>query len=618
LDILVVLAARSKCEYCSDNDVKYFDHAANTLVPFDCPHTPIANKKYCKFHDVEFVRKNPEEIEQSFHELVERASKNDGILYCVGFTFITVVKEKIENIKILHFEHAHFEKGVDFRDTNFCGRTYFNFANFKDKAVFDNAHFKKEVDFSNAKFTGKRASFNGAQFCGEAIFSLAQFYQVATFSGAQFQDQAVFNNTRFNGTTGFVTHFIIDVSFVQAHFYGITSIPATFEGVARFSQARFYGKTSFIRTQFNGKVVFDSAMFKNVDFFQVTFEEEADFFHVQFPLTEKKYLFDWEFITKEEGRFKLAEFLKKILKHKLSADGPSVQISDVKKNMTVSWIRGNILQSLLFTVNDEELRITFTGETYENSYKFEVRKNNDTLEIYDHDIIIPIRFSYSTFRKRARFVGDPNPKENVQLGWVSFVGVDLTHVEFANVKWRTKEEKMFYVANVSEREVTIDEEFLDRMKNYGEVSKVYNQLRKNYEIRLLFNEASNFFVGEMEAIRKYLLREKWKGFRWIPYMIYKWLALYGESIRLPLVIWTPAIIVFFIGLRWAWSICAIPHNCSPLDITIDSISAYFQFPRSVGLSNVAASNIDIVERIVSVPVLGTAFIVLRRRFERSK
>jgi hypothetical protein len=49
--------------------------------------------------------------------------------------------------------------------------------------------------------------------------------------------------------------------------------------------------------------------------------------------------------------------------------------------------------------------------------------------------------------------------------------------------------------------------------NYEDVSKIYNQLRKNYESKLLFNEASNFFIGEMEAIRKSLWngkgRKKW-------------------------------------------------------------------------------------------------------------
>jgi hypothetical protein len=184
-----------------------------------------------------------------------------------------------------------------------------------------------------------------------------------------------------------------------------------------------------------------------------------------------------------------------------------------------------------------------------------------------------------------------------------------------------KKEKLLWLIDVNTRNIIIDEEYLNKNNsNYEEVSRIYNQLRKNYETRLLFNEGANFFIGEMEAIRKSLWRRKGKWAQSIPYWIYKWLALYGESILLPLVVWTLVIIVIFIAARQAAGICALSeHNtCNMVDRAIDSISSYFQFPRSSALSSIAASNIDMIERIVSVPVLGTAFVALRRRFERAK
>ena len=126
-------------------------------------------------------------------------------------------------------------------------------------------------------------------------------------------------------------------------------------------------------------------------------------------------------------------------------------------------------------------------------------------------------------------------------------------------------------------------------KTYEEVSKIYNQLRKNYESKLLFNEASNFFIGEMEAIRKSLWngtgREKMAS---IPYFIYKALALYEESYCLPLVIWTPALIGLFIAWRFITGECSLqsinnvisPHitqTCSPRDPFIDSLLHIFSF-----------------------------------------
>jgi hypothetical protein len=137
-----------------------------------------------------------------------------------------------------------------------------------------------------------------------------------------------------------------------------------------------------------------------------------------------------------------------------------------------------------------------------------------------------IRFDYSTFRKRVRFIGYTESKQLLELGLVSFKGVELSNVEFHNVRWlKTK--------SLVTRNKIIDEQLLDsNYANYEEVSKIYNQLRKNYESKLLFNEASNFFIGEMEAIRKSLwnagtIREKMAS---IPYSLYKGLALYGKVI----------------------------------------------------------------------------------------
>ena len=114
--------------------------------------------------------------------------------------------------------------------------------------------------------------------------------------------------------------------------------------------------------------------------------------------------------------------------------------------------------------------------------------------------------------------------------------MDLANVEFHNVRWLKK--------CLVTRNKIIDEQLLNNGNaNYEEVSKIYNQLRKNYESKLLFNEASNFFIGEMEAIRKSLWNGKGrKKMASIPYFLYKALALYGENYFLPMVVWTPVLI----------------------------------------------------------------------------
>jgi hypothetical protein len=105
-----------------------------------------------------------------------------------------------------------------------------------------------------------------------------------------------------------------------------------------------------------------------------------------------------------------------------------------------------------------------------------------------------------------------------------------------------------------------------------------------------------------------------------------------QSAFLPLVVWTPSIIVLFTLLRIIFGTCSVESEgntasvmsesntinsiaykakCNLTDFLIDSLAAYFQFPRS-------EHSLDIVERITSAPILGTAFIAVRRKFERIK
>jgi len=87
-----------------------------------------------------------------------------------------------------------------------------------------------------------------------------------------------------------------------------------------------------------------------------------------------------------------------------------------------------------------------------------------------------------------------------------------------------------------------------------------------------------------------------------------------ESYFWPLIIWIPVTILTLI-LRHCYGICSVPHPHSPsniVDQAVDSFASYFQFPRS------ATNTLDTVERILGIPMLGTAFIAIRSEFERVK
>ena len=287
------------------------------------------------------------------------------------------------------------------------------------------------------------------------------------------------------------------------------------------------------------------------------------------------------------------------------------------------------------TFDNKKSIVSIKLDRYDKTYDFqtetswpEEERNRAQRTKRYRSLDIPVRFDYSTFRKRARFVG--RSKSPLDLSMVSFKGVALTFVEFNNVKWSVEKVMFFFT-----RYVVVDEKVLDKYENYRDVSQIYNQLRKNYESRLAFDEASNFFVGEMEAVRKRLRNGTWKDkLASVGYSVYKYMGLYSENAALPLIFWTSIIIVVFAALRLLIGECFsldtqsaaanIPllstsnlsdhlesagTSCSPLTSLIDSFASYFQFPRT-------ENALDTIERIVSIPFLGTAFIALRRKFER--
>ena len=147
-------------------------------------------------------------------------------------------------------------------------------------------------------------------------------------------------------------------------------------------------------------------------------------------------------------------------------------------------------------------------------------------------------------------------------------------------------------------------------------------MRKNYESRLQFSEASDFFIGEMEGRRKQI-ESYGNKLKATGYHLYKIIARYGESISLPLLVWTPTIIIIFFILRILFGYVPAAdieiqkcetnyYNFTNIcNAGLDSLTSYFQFPRS-------DNTLDMIERIVSAPILGTVFIALKRRFERNK
>jgi uncharacterized protein YjbI with pentapeptide repeats len=378
--------------------------------------------------------------------------------------------------------------------------------------------------------------------------------------------------------------FVKPVYFTHATFQRVLFKDVTFQQV-NFLYATFYNQAYFISTTFK----------QLTDFSFAEFRDKVEFIHIKFPSSKEidisRPLFSWDDDPKK---------IIKVLNEIIPTDCGWLYNAKPQVNKTeiiVSKPPHKLSIRLDLTIESSLPIILKINNEKEVVYWFITKEKKNKLYLYQY---IPITFRYAIFEKLVRFIG--NSDEPLDLSNVSFKGVDLDNVEFHNVKWR--EDK---VLRFIKRNIVADELFMDELKNYQEVSRIYNQLRKNYEMHLHFTEASHFFIGEMEAIRRSLWSKGIRGkLASIPYLFYKYIALYGENVLLPLVVWTPIIIILFAVWRILVSSC--------YDRVIDSIAAYFQVPRNT-LQPTAQ---DIIERILAVPILGSAFIALRRRFERRK
>jgi len=418
----------------------------------------------------------------------------------------------------------------------------------------------------NKKFT-KPVYFLGAKF-QQANFLLAIFHQQADFSDVIFQ-QANFSGATFHQQANF-----LGATFQQAYF-----LRATFHQQANFSSATFH----------------QQAYFSGADF------SEVEFLYVNFPSKYRtnKHLFSWD-----DKNIINKDIIINALKEVIPTDIDWLHNADLQvkeREITVS----NSTHRLSIKLDSDPAKAKSATLEIDNlTYKLIVRRNKNKPDIYTG---IPITFAYSKFRSSARFVGKSDD-EPLDLSDVSFKGVLLDKVEFHNVKWGEGRVLWFI-----KRNIVADELIMDVMNNYQEVSRIYDQLRKNYEMHLLFNEASHFFIGEMEAIRKSLYKMGTGGkLSSILYWLYKYIALYGENVFLPLIVWTPAIIIVFAILRILHGGC-YEYQCV-IEWVTDSIAAYFQVPKNI----LQQTTWDIIERILAIPILGSAFIALKRRFERRK
>jgi len=260
---------------------------------------------------------------------------------------------------------------------------------------------------------------------------------------------------------------------------------------------------------------------------------------------------------------------------------------------------------------------------------------------------------------------------------VSFLNSDITAVVFdenatfgksgsSPIRYITMDERNFEKQlarntslpsnkeNSSPQDLTGQDELLYQEPTLGALLALYRNLRENYEYRLRYDEAGQFFVREMEIKRKYREEFSIRKNRYIPNVnkwfrqnfsltgLYYHLSKYGESISRPVIL--AIIIVGLSTLFWLIqnnptgepSISYIASNELGIAKTsADNFINFTQFSNNTHtlkafertladflplLSMPSDTKIGIIDFIVKIVGGGLTFVLLgvalRRKFER--
>jgi hypothetical protein len=166
----------------------------------------------------------------------------------------------------------------------------------------------------------------------------------------------------------------------------------------------------------------------------------------------------------------------------------------------------------------------------------------------------------------------------------------------------------------------------NRYLTLDNVLAVYRGLRDNYDFQLRYEESGKFFINEMRLRRvvgKGYGGEKPHGLEGVKLKLsdivergviwaYEMLALYGESYTRP-ILWAILLIVLSSLIRPLWLWMQNPGWMLELDFILKqvktSILVFFQLQWDT-------KTLTIVERLLSIPILGALILALRRKLER--
>lgn len=369
----------------------------------------------------------------------------------------------------------------------------------------------------------------------------------------------------------------------------------TFKKEISFYQTKFFSSTSLRSSVFEGPVDFSYSQFheESNSFESTKFKKASDFSHAKLKDTN----FEW-------ASFRKAEFIE------------------------CKFFDETIFENVTFSDDVYFKKAEFLGNTVFSESTFTATANFEDAKF----------LQFADFSK-VHFNNKENTTFNGNITNVSFADTDIKQINFGNrISWELiessddKEEKTGSVKKRKNNDFKIcDERLLEENDeteiNLESIKNIYRDLRDNFDLNLRYDIAGKFFVREMELKRKY--KEKHVKGRLITtkkpiyhriltlYWLYNILAQYGQSYYRPMYF---AIPIIAIGTFFFWVECTEQEEIDLQDPCDDSLESafirslssfipFFTFTDTPG-------TLDYALRLALLPISGTFFIALKRKFER--
>jgi hypothetical protein len=633
----------------------------NKYAEFQCIFESSASFEKTEFNDVNFIKSefntNLDGDDEALVDFIFMRTKfkNASFVYTkfnlgvsfydvkfenVGFygvKFKTVLFEFCEcNGDFVFFnEHPVFK--TDDMKTVFKGNLYITYCSFEGIVGFDNAKFEKNVEFIGCKFKRKFVLTNGhilgdfeiqsSEF-NNTLISDSLFENRVNFIDLYFEKYAKFSNLEFKKSVKFSESIFRLVEFLDISFNIMVFSEIIFEDIISFKN-----KNNDCNT---GILIFNSISFKNsATFFNISLSKTS------FLLTDTKNV---TIITNDENENKrildkriLDELLLKLI---------------IEEKDTINEIREKY-----HTIKNLKVKIKQIKQINKNDWKFEDEKENEKSKIERVDIEKRLKELKDRIKEEEEELNELTNKIKPKLMDIINNGTDDFYTLFL--------------------EIFIDV-LLPYLREQT-VLKEYRDIRKSFENNRTYVEASELFIYEMDLVRKITVPnyEQYKKFIWIILLslmaiiiisiwylstiilisagiililvilcflegiifdIYKITSNYGESITKPIIISLIFVLFVFpillpnVNLEHLFnSIGLYIYNLAPEplkniilhynELLEQTLRAFFQLGMNEKVINNSKelqtlASYEWLIRIISLILLGSLFIAIKRRLER--